>query len=190
MAIGSLDTEGKLAQLREYTTCLVRSGYRGHADVRDDVTAAILDVVRDPARADELAAEYIGQARAQWAADAAGWPGETDYDRLQAAFADLRGRDIVVLEAVEDHWEANDVLVERAAAGARPRGVAYFTQTDVWHAVEHGMLELNIWHGDAANVLDTDELLAEVIETLAARGLPAHFDEGRVEVGVRWERRP
>ena len=82
------------------------------------------------------------------------------------------------------------MLHQRAAEGSRPRGIAYFTPTDVWHAVEHQMLEVNVWHGDSANVMDTDQLLADVIAVFERHGLPAHFDEGRIEVTVRWQRRP
>ena len=74
--------------------------------------------------------------------------------------------------------------------GTGPRGIAYFTPTDVWHAVEHQMLEVNVWHGDSANVLDTDQLLADVIATFERHGLAAHFDEGRIEVTVRMAARP
>ena len=59
----------------------------------------------------------------------------------------------------------------------------------MWHAIDHGMLELNVWHGDTANVAPGDPLLDIVIDSLRAQGLAAHFDEGRVEVAAFWHRR-
>jgi hypothetical protein len=67
--------------------------------------------------------------------------------------------------------------------------VAWFTAPDVWHAVDHGMLELNVWHGDSANVAPGDPLLDLVVDTLARHGLAAHFDEGRIEISASWHRR-
>jgi hypothetical protein len=190
VAIGSLDRAGRLEQLRTFASVQVRAGYRDDASIRAEVLEAIRAELDDDARAQELTEEYLAQARRSLAADAATWPEVTGYDRLQSAFAELEAGDIVVLQACDDHWAANDVLTERAAAGRSPRGIAYFTPTDVWHAVEHQMLEVNVWHGDTANVLDTDPLLADVIAVFERHGLPAHFDEGRIEVTVEWMRRP
>jgi hypothetical protein len=81
-------------------------------------------------------------------------------------------------------------LTAAAERGAPPAGIAYFTHADVWHAVEHGMLELNVWHGSSANVAPGDALLALVQETLAANGITSLFDEGRIEVSLPWQRRP
>jgi len=52
------------------------------------------------------------------------------------------------------------------------------------------MLEVNVWHANTANVAPGDALLDLVVEAFAARGLHAHFDEGRVEVSAHWQRRP
>ena len=51
------------------------------------------------------------------------------------------------------------------------------------------MLELNVWHATSANVAPGDELLALVERTLADHGIASHFDEGRIEVTVAWQRR-
>ncbi len=51
------------------------------------------------------------------------------------------------------------------------------------------MLELNLWHGDTANVAPGDDLLGDVVAVLGRHGLAAHFDEGRLEVSMRWQRR-
>jgi len=190
MAIGSLRRAGRLDQLRAFAAMQLRSGYRTADEVRADVLEAVSAEVRDPAESARLTDEYLADAERAWHADAATWPSSTPYDALVAAFDELRASGVLVLEAVDDHWAANDALVALAERGESPRGLAYFTHTDVWHAVEHQMLELNLWHGDRANVADSDQLLTDVIEILASHGLAAHFDEGRIEVTVAWQRRP
>jgi hypothetical protein len=51
------------------------------------------------------------------------------------------------------------------------------------------MLEVNLWHGDSANAAPGDVLLDDVLAAFDAQGLPARFDEGRIEVAARWQRR-
>ena len=190
MAIGSLDKAGRLEQLKTLARVEVWSGYQTDDEVRADVLAAVSDEESDPAVAARLTQEYVELAHTDLAAAAQTWPAQTAYDRLQAAFADLRAHNVQVLEACDDHWAANDVLTEAAARGESPVGIAYFTHADVWHAVEHGMLELNVWHGTSANVAPGDALLDLVEQTLADHGIASHFDEGRIEVTIAWERRP
>jgi hypothetical protein len=190
MAIGSLGRAGRLDQLRALAAMQLRSGYRSSAEVRSDVHEAVLAEVGDTAEAARLTDEYLAEAEREWREEAGYWPERTQHDALLAALDDLRSAGVLVLEAVDDHWAANDVLVALEERGESPRGLAYFTHTDVWHAIEHGMLEINLWHGDRANVADADELLADVIAILTGHGLDAHFDEGRIEVTVAWQRRP
>ena len=189
MAIGSLDKAGRLEQLKTYARVQVWSGYKSDAEVRADVYAAVLDEESDPETAARLTAEYVASAGRDLAAAEQGWPHPSGFDRLQGAFADLRSSRVVVLEACEDHWAANDVLIRAAERGETPLGIAYFTHADVWHAVEHGMLELNVWHANTANVAPGDDLLDLVLRALAAQGIDSVFDEGRIEVSVPWERR-
>lgn len=190
MAIGSPDKAARLAQVRTYTRVLVRSGFKTPAQVRADVLEAVRAEVKEPAEVQRLTEECIAAETTELAREAATWSGDTQYDDLQAALGDLEARDIVVLQACEDHWAAQEILQKRAADGSRPWGIAYFTHPDVWHAVEHGMLEINLWHGDSANVASGDELLTFVHDTLARHGISSLFDEGRIEVLVQWQRRP
>jgi len=171
---------------RAWVADVVRSGLFPTGEVRAHAVAAI--------RADhpELDAEttadaWIGEARAAWARDAETWPEVTDHDRLRRAFARLEERGIVVLQGVPDHWAARDELARRTPT---PAGIAWFTPTDVWHAIDAGMLEVNLWHGSTANAAPGDALLDEALDAFAEAGLAAHFDEGRIEVSARWERRP
>jgi len=52
------------------------------------------------------------------------------------------------------------------------------------------MLEVNLWHGSTANAAPGDPLLTAVVSCFERHGLAAHFDEGRIEVAARWQRRP
>lgn len=190
MAIGSPSKTQRLDQLRTFAKVQVRSGYREPDDVRREVLEAVRAEENDRARAAELTHEFVADAEQALAEEAATWPSPTGFERLSAAFDDLRDAGVVVLEAVEDHWTAHDTVEEMAQEDRRPRGVAYFTDPDIWHCIENGMLELNVWHGDTANVAEGEELLTLVCDTLGRHGLEGHFDEGRVEVSVQWQRRP
>lgn len=190
MAVGSLDKAGRIEQLRTFARCQVWSGYRSDPEVRAEVYDAALAEERDPARAQALTEEVLTVARRDLEVASATWPARSGFDRLQDAFVDLRAADVIVLEAVDDHWSANERLTRDRSAGHAPRGIAYFTHPDIWHAVEHGMLELNLWHGTSANVAPGDELLDLVLATLRRHGIEAIFDEGRIEATVSWQRRP
>jgi hypothetical protein len=190
MAIGSPDKAARLEQLRDWTRAQVFAGFRSDEDVRSDVLDAVRAEVKDKAEAARLTDEYVADAHDRHAEAAATWPESTDVDRFGAAVGELEEAGIVVLQAVDDHWAANDELHNRTEVGLQPRGIAWFTHADVWHAVEHGMLELNLWHGDSANVEEGEGLLEYVEATLERHGLPAHFDEGRIEVTMDWQRRP
>ncbi len=176
--------------VREFARACVRSGLLAgealHQEISEAVAAELPDRAGD---ADAVADAWIAEAVAELRSDQAAWPEVTDHDLLQRAFAELEADGVVVLQGVEDHWAAKAVLDEGAAAGDPPRGVAWFTAADVWHAVDEGMLEVNLWHGSTANAAPGDALLDEVLRILAAHGLAAHFDEGRIEVGTSWQRR-
>lgn len=174
--------------LRGYARVLVRAGLsEPHTWVREVAVAA-----RDDAGLDDPEGEaqrLVAEARAELRADESTWPERTDYDALQDALARLDAEGVVVLQGVDDHWAAAAALREAAALGESVRGVVWFTPSDVWHAVDHGMLELNAWHPDSANIADGDPLCTQVLDALDAQGLAAHFDEGRVEVRAFWHRR-
>ncbi len=174
-------------RLRDFARVQVRAGLLEPAALLAEVREAVEADLPD-AEPDGLARTLVDAARADLLAEQRDWDLPTDHDRLQAAFADLRAADVLVLQAVDDHWVADAELRRRAAAGRPARGAVWFTAPDVWHAVDHGMLELNVWHGDTANVAPGEPLLDLVVGTLAAYDLSAHFDEGRVEVGAAWRK--
>lgn len=183
------DTEA-LDRLRAFARVQVRSGYLSDQSVRDEVTeAAREDLSREPDSAAALAGEAVDAEITALVLEQESWPQTTDVDRLQAAFAELEPHGLLVLAAVEDHWDATAALTRVDEAGESVAGVLFFTHTDVWHAVDHGMLELNLWHGDTANVAVGDDLLRLVLQTLGRHGLAATFDEGRIETTLTWRRR-
>ncbi|WP_329000695.1 hypothetical protein OHA18_40475 [Kribbella sp. NBC_00709] len=171
-------------ELRGLARVLVRSGYADHAAI----TAALTEAVHEDAPSMDtttLVPLLIGEAVMDLNAEAAGWPDSTDADRLDAVLAELEELGVVVVRYTSDHHEARQVL--EAATG--PQGLLFFTDTDVWHAVDFGMLELKLWHPDTANVAPGEPLLEDVLELLRRNELPAVFDEGRIEVTLDWQRR-
>jgi hypothetical protein len=179
---------GSLAEqhVREFVRSAVRSGLLDGPDLYDEVLLAITSELPDVSDPRAQAERWIAEYREELRADSQSWPEQTDYHRLQAAFADLESRGIVVLQGCEDHWDAKAVLDGRR--DDPPRGIAWFTPPDVWHAIDEGMLEVNVWHASTANVAPGDALLDEVVSAFGVQGLSAHFAEGRVEVDARWQR--
>ena len=178
-------TSPNLEHTRTWVRDVVRSGLLGPDELVAELTAVVAADHPDLPAA-ETAAAWIAEADAAWRRDAREWgAGETSYDRLQQAFAALEERGLLVLQGVPDHWSA-----KHAVETTECRGVAWFTAADVWHAIDEPMLEVNVWHPDTANAAPGQPLLDEVIGVLAAAGLDAHFDEGRIEVAARWQRRP
>lgn len=176
------------AKLESLAGVLTRAGTLDGDAAKAEVSAAARADAGAP-NSDELAEQLVSDARDELYLEQQTWPETTDYDHLQVAFAALEAQNIAVLQSVEDHWRANALLTQATEAGSPYRGVVWFTAPDVWHAIEHGMLEINVWHGDTANIAAGDALLDAVIEALAAQGIDAHFDEGRVEVTSFWRRR-
>jgi hypothetical protein len=172
------------AQTRAWVRDVVRAGLLSPAERLAEVRAVVAEDHPD-LPAEETARAWIADAEQEWRADAATWPARTDHDLLEEAFAELERQGIAVLQGCADHWEAAARLDEGDC-----RGIAWFTPTDVWHAIDAAMLEVNLWHADRANAAPGDALLDDVLAVLASLGLSAHFDEGRIEVAARWQRRP
>ncbi|MCW2856052.1 MAG: hypothetical protein JWR52_1667 [Marmoricola sp.] len=174
----------RLAGTRAWVADVVRSGL----GTPEEASALVVEAIaadHPEVDADETARAWIAEALDQWRDQTADWPAVTDYDRLQDAFAALEADRIVVLQGCSDHWAAHDELARTTA-----RGIAWFTPPDVWHAIDEGMLEVNLWHSTTANAAPGDALLEDVLAAFRDAGLDAKFDEGRIEVSAYWQRRP
>ncbi|WP_235735096.1 DUF6891 domain-containing protein [Nocardioides alcanivorans] len=172
-------------ELRDLARLLLRAGLTAPEETRRELGDAI---ARDLKVSDAFAVadEWLAAAREDLLLEQQSWPARTDDDALQEAFAELESRAVRVLQGVPDHWTAK---AELDRVGEQLRGVVWFTQPDVWHAIDEGMLELNLWHADTANAAPGDELLADTLEILERHGMTGHFDEGRIEVSAHWRRR-
>jgi hypothetical protein len=190
MAIGGADRAERLDQARALARVQVVAGDRVHEAIVADVLAAVAAEVKDPDKARRIAGEYVDRSRRALEEESRTWPVPTDYDRLQAALAEFEADGFIVVQSCDDHWEVESRLRALRADGREPQAAAFYRETDVWHAIEEGMLELNVWHGSSANLMTGEPLLEESVATLARHGLSARFDEGRIEVMMRWQRRP
>src|SRR4029078_8335487 len=176
-------------ELQDWARLQVRAGFLDEGRMRAEVVSAI-EAESPGLAAGVLAGAWLAGAAADLRRESATWPAETDHDRLQAVFGECAEHDGPVLQGVEDQSAANAELDRRAAEGHTPRGIAWFTAADVWHAVDEGMLEATLWHGSPANASPGHPLLSAVVSCFERHGLAAHFDEGRIEVAARWQRRP
>lgn len=175
-------------RVRDFARVQVRAGLLDEQGLVVEVAEAA-EAELNAIDAATFAHRLVTEVRDELAVEQQDWPETTDYDRLQTVFRELQQADIVVLQGVDDHWSAKRELERLDGEGQRARGIAWFTAPDVWHAVDHGMLEVNLWHGDTANAAPGDELLEEVLAAFIENDLSAHFDEGRIEVRAYWQRR-
>lgn len=181
----STSNERAERELRAFARLQLRAGLTSDAEQLQEVTEAVAAEMPHT-DAGIMARGWLAAARKELLAEQQHWPAQTDVDKLRAAFAECRSHGVELLAGVADHWAARALLDER---GASLRGVLWFTQPDVWHAIDHGMLEVNLWHSTGANAAPGDVLLDGVLGCLQRHGLSAHFDEGRIEVAARWQRR-
>jgi hypothetical protein len=173
------------AELAEFARLVVRAGYLNRAYVQVEVGNFVRAELADDTEADELTQRLVAEAESELQTEQQSWPGRTDNDTLADALADLKSQGFLVLEYCQDHFDATGEL--KAQPGAI--GIVFFTETDVWHAITEGMLELKVWHADTSNVVEADPELAQVLDILSRHGLRALFDEGRIEVTLTWRRR-
>ncbi len=174
-----------LSELSDFARLVVRAGYLNQARTLAEVGNFVRAELGENAEADALTVRLVDEAEQELAAEQGTWPDRTDNDALSEVFTDLAERGFLVLEYCQDHFDASGELRARPDAV----GIVFFTETDVWHAITEGMLELKVWHADTSNVVSADPELAVVLDALARHGLPALFDEGRIEVTLTWRRR-
>ncbi len=177
-------------ELRDLARLLVRSGLGTPATRLRQLAEAV--VISLPHQEGEvLARAWLTAAERAAQTEQDKWPARTDHDQLADVFDECEAHGVRVLRGIDDHWQAKAEL-ERLGGTHRDqplRGILWFTQTDVWHAIDAGMLEVNLWHSTTANATPGDHLLQAVLGCFGRHGLDAHFDEGRIEVAAHWRRR-
>lgn len=175
-----------LGELADFARLVVRAGYLNQAHVLAEVGNFVSAETDDETEAADLTVRLVHEAERELAQDQTSWAARTDNDVLAGVLAELAERGFLVLEYCGDHYDAAGQLRAHPEAA----GIVFFTETDVWHAITEGMLELKVWLADTSNVVQADPELAVVLETLRRHGLPALFDEGRIEVSLTWRKRP
>lgn len=175
------------AELRDFARLQVYAGLLDEGARRTAVSDAIrAELPQQATNADVLARAWLARAAADLSADAQRWPTPTDADRLDRALAECEEHHVAVLPGVADQQAATRALGEHPGL----RGALWFTPQDVWHAIDHGVLELTLWHADGAAVLPDDPLMAAVTACMDRHGIPARAEGGRVQVRCQWQRRP
>ncbi|WP_101524615.1 DUF6891 domain-containing protein [Nocardioides houyundeii] len=170
--------------LRHLARLQVRTGLHPPETVLAELVEAI-EVELPGTDPQVLARAWIAAETAALRAEAARWPEVTGHDRLVSALTDLRNRGVAVRAGVAD----------RAAAGrdldpGELRGVLWFTHPDVWHSLDHGVLEVTLCHPDLTDAVPGDDLLSGVLRVLARHQVPAAFERGRLLLSVTWQARP
>ena len=170
----------------DFARLQVRAGLLSPPDMLAELISAI-DAEMPGTDATILARVWIAVAGKQLAAEAATWPADTDYTRLQSALAECDAHGVRVLQGVADQSAAS---VELERDGASLRGVIWFTPPDVWRAVDEGVLQVDLRHASGASAAAGDGLLASVLTCFGRHGLAATFDDERIRVAAFWHRRP
>jgi hypothetical protein len=174
-----------MAELADFARLVVRAGYLNRAHVLVEVGNFVRAELDDDTEAGELTDRLVTDAEEEIRRDQRNWPERTDNDALAEVLAELTELGYLTLEYCQDHFDASAELRARP----RAKGIVFFTETDVWHAITERMLELKVWHADTSNVVSADPELAEVLDSLRRHGLPAQFDEGRIEITMTWRKR-
>lgn len=142
-------------------------------------------------RAVHLANATVARLAPDTAEAAGAWPPTTDCDRLDVAFAKLAERGFHVDAYGYANADVGFDGIEDAYAPDSPPPFAFYTQTDVHHALEHG--QLYIGYGGASSPRGTIRVGKQIVEALEAAGLrdvrwngdPSH----RIRVDLTWQRR-
>lgn len=176
---------------------LTRAGFSTAAEVRD----SIIEDYLQPDAVSEADLRWIGDevaaAFARKRNEEAGWPAETDVDRLAAAFTALEAAGIVALHRAgytlsDGFVEAGEAQDFFAAQGRQMRGCVFYHGQDVEGALRDERLYL-AFGGFSARDEIAVEVAIEAVAALRAQGLGATWDgdlDQRILVHpLRWQKR-
>ena len=182
--------------LHDFIKVQVAAGYAPLDEIVADAAEMFLDSTLDPAAVRGAARVVAERAIADHLADQGGWPGTTDNDRLDAAFAELDGAGILARQHFSccgtcGAHEIHDELDQAEKAGHAARGFTFFHVQDTEHAVAGEALYLSYGAADR----DREASVAvghEVMATLGRHGLAPAWNgklAHRIALPLIWQRR-
>jgi hypothetical protein len=180
-----------LADVREYVSTAVRSGFQS----RDEIVESVSEMAADEGSHDVDIAALVDAAIADLQRESLGWPAVTDYDRLTAALEALEQRGIVARQNFTccqscGHAEIGDELEQFEAAGGVARGYVFFHQQATEGAVDGE--DINFAYGSTTEAVDSVEIASELAAELRQAGLQVDWNGESsmcVMVGLDWKRR-
>jgi hypothetical protein len=182
------DFEGMLSRLTDYVRVQVRSGAYDVSALRDLTLDAAGSETDDPQRADELARQVLFAELQSWQADADGWVGRTDTDRLDAALDRLAAEGVLVFAALGDSSAVAESMRIRGGA----HGCVSYLVADIWRALDTNDLVLTVLNNDGSAAARRSPLVTRLVDLLADEGLLASAPASGqgVVVSINWRRRP
>jgi predicted esterase len=183
-------------EITELADRFIREGYIPG----DEIAVAVHDWMEvDSARQRERVTSIVGERLSRARVLEQEWPGVTDCDRLDRAFAGLQRSGIVARQHFEDCGTCGigaigGEMVEAEELGMVVRGYTFFHFQDTEGAAGGGLLYLS-YGASAEHASDTDGVAIgqEVASALRSEGLSVEWDgsfEHRIGiVGLDWKRR-
>ncbi|MGN0063131.1 MAG: DUF6891 domain-containing protein [Nocardioides sp.] len=171
-------------ELRDVARLQVRTALLDPAGQLEALTSAVAERMpqTDPTI---MARAWLAAARKDLVAEASTWPEVTDRERLERALAECEQHGVLVLSGVEE-----EAVRARLADSPPQRGVLWFTEPAAWRSVDDGVLALEVRRPDGTRITGEDGLGPAVLGCLARHDVRARVHAGRIEVAVRWQRRP
>ena len=178
---------------REYVERYVRYGFYRPAEigriVGDDVLGG--ELPREQIR------ELVKAEAARQKAEQESWPAVTDCDRLDQAFAALRGDGILAIHnAGLTPSEGIDEMSEQyRAAGGKKSGIVgycFYHRQDMEYALKHRTLRLayGAIDGDALRGVEIGKRVREALESEGLRVAWSGSRDDKLEItGFNWQRR-
>ncbi len=187
------------ALLDELRAQIAREVRGGFAPLEDIAESAVEAVQEDDTTADELRAcaeRLVSEVVAEVRDEEKNWPGVTDCDRLDRAFAALESGGIVTRQHFTccqtcGHAEIRDEVKQSTARGRQVLGYAFYHRQDTDRAVDGEGLYI------AYGATETGAAARVAIGTLVSDALSRHglevvwdgSDEKRIFVRLSWQRR-